>query len=71
MRTFSAEGQTLRNIISAVRKQVGVDRKLSRVLLTSGGEDNCYRIHLEGDIIIEATTRHMKLGEATQVQEIK
>ncbi len=66
-RIFQASGRTIRNMIAATRRLVGLKRKDSPVTCVSGGEDGLYRVHVFGGIIIEGTID----GGVTQVEEMR
>ena len=66
-RIFQGSGRTIRNIVAAARRLAGLKRKDSPVTLISGGEDNLYRVHVLGGIIVEGTID----GGVTQIDEVR
>lgn len=65
MRTFSAQGNNVRNAVSAVKKLVG-DTKL-RIASQVDHGDGLYRVVLSSGDVVEVTVQQHARCEAVQV----
>jgi len=50
-----ASGNSVRDCLAAARRVLNIPLKGNRQKIVSGGEDGCYRVTLESDIVVECT----------------